>query len=165
MDIEKRRKENIARLLGKPEQEIASKRITNESVTNNPDEAWEVISIVTKKDKNAYRYADTFKEEIVGTIASKGKGKNIERTNLQTMRDMYSIRNKIVKFATADVSDKYFEYYTGLLEVIDGYALDVVADMYEADSNMFDKVNEIIAAEEQAMRENMKKARNSRSKE
>lgn len=159
IDINKKRAENKARLLGTPIDDGKSLIPYTVADATNPEVCWEIISLCTRKElvERKARGGKTYKAEgknlmfpnltetvMVGEkaiLSKKSKAKTAIRTNIQTMDEMYGIRNSMNRHAVDDVSDDYIEYFTSVVEVLDTYAQTVVADMISADPDFLAKVN------------------------
>ena len=184
IDLAKKRAENLARLTGASIEEGSSvKKITLEELVDNPDNAWHIISLATKKEmvdgntltpKGKIRrvqgknlaYPDLLESLNVGGVVRKGKNKGVKtRTNLETMRYMYSVHNKIRDFYLGESNDEVAEYFSDMIELLDSYATTVVALAIKNDPDLLDKVYEIDLAEEKAMKENLSKARDNKAKD
>ena len=159
IDIAQKRAQNKARLLGVVAEDGKSPIPYTVADATNPEVCWEILSLCTRKElvERKARGGKVYKAEgknlmfpdltevvTVGEKAvanKKAKSKSIIRTNIQTMDEMYSIRNSMNRHAVDDISDDYIEYFTSVVEVLDTYAQTVVADMIEADETFLDKVN------------------------
>lgn len=159
IDLKAKREANKKRLLGISE--VDGKVVipyTTADVLDDAAKCWEIISIVIRKktnkgtDKNGKPYTrpskelafpDLITEEVVGERATskQAKSNTVTRTNYKTMEEMYGIRNAMVRHYADDTNDNYIEYFGSVVEVLDGYAQQVVADMVDADSSFLDKVN------------------------
>ena len=159
IDIAQNRAQNKASFLGVVEEDGKSPIPYTASDAFNPEVCWEIISLCTRKELverkarggNVYKaegknlmFPDLTEVITVGERAvanTKAKSKSVIRTNIQTMDEMYSIRNSMNKHAVDDVNDAYIDYFTSVVEILDTYAQTVVADMIEADETFLDKVN------------------------
>ena len=175
LDLEKLRAENRARLLGQtqaPADKVA--RITKEQLAEDPEAAWHIISLATKpktekldngrtKTLKERQYPQLAESVTVGEIQAKKRGaKNDGRTNIETMREMYSIRNKVNRFVIGEESDKYAEFFMSIVEMLDAYAMTAAVDLLEANPNLLQQVYEIDLAENAAMQDRLAKAREKR---
>ena len=159
IDIAKKRAMNKARLLGVDVNDDKAKIPYTAADAMNSEVCWEIISLCTRKEliEKTRKDGTTYKVEgknlafpelteivTVGEMAvanKKAKSKSIIRTNIQTMDEMYSIRNSMNKHAVDDLNDEYIDYFTSVVEVLDSYAETVVADMIDADPDFLNKVN------------------------
>ena len=184
IDLAKKRAENLARLTGaKVEEGSSVKKITLQELVDEPENAWHVISLATKKEmvdgkttstgkirrvqgKNL-AYPDLLESINVGGVERRGKNKGTfkMRTNLDTMRYMYSVHNKMRDFYLGESNDEIAEYFSTMIEVLDSYATTVVTLAIDSDPDLLDKVYEIDLAEEKAMKENLSKARDNKDKD
>ena len=164
IDLQEARRKNLMRLSGEDGEFIA---YTKESVGNSSAQCWDIISIVTrkatqevtKKDGSTYTkqatkdlaYPDLVEVQEVGKkkAGKTAKKELIIRTNIETMREMYKTRNAMNRHYIDDVNDGYIEYFKSVVEVLDGYALQVVTDMIEADGEFLDKINNVRKAARQ----------------
>ena len=168
MDIRKLREKNMKRLAGEMEENVAVVvPITPKMIDADPEYAWTIIALATKLKPKSKELAHPhlLKEEIVAEVAikkSKAEKEAISRTNKKTMREMYSLHNKVAKLAIGDYDEDYAEYFEELLNDVNAYAIMCVADMYEADPELFEKVYEIQVAEKEQQAKNMAKARKSK---
>lgn len=159
IDINKKRAENKARLLGVAVADGKNPVPYTAADATNPEVCWEIISLCTRKEliERKGKGGSTYKAEgknlmfpdltevvTVGekAVANKNaKAKSIIRTNIQTMDEMYAIRNSMNRHAVDDVDDAYIEYFTSVVDVLDTYAQTVVADMITADPDFLARVN------------------------
>lgn len=184
IDLAAKRAENLARLTGaKVEEGSSVKKITREELVDDPEKAWHIISLATKKEmvdgkttstgkvrrvqgKNL-AYPDLLGSFEIGGVEKKGKNKGTfkMRTNLETMRYMYSVHNKIRDFYLGESNDEIAEYFKDMLDTLDSYATTVVTLAVVDDPDLLDKVYEIDLAEEKAMKENLRQARDNKAKD
>lgn len=160
IDLQKKREENKARLLG---QTVDEGKVvvpyTKEDVIANPETCWDIISLVTRKkvvenegkDGKVRRiqtkelaHPELLDEVVVGgrkTTTKGAKRKVVTRSNIKTMDEMYGIRNKMNGYAINDNDDEYVEYFTSVVEVLDGYAQQVLTDILDEDEDFLNRVN------------------------
>lgn len=159
IDIQKKRAENKARLLGIDLSDDKAVIPYTASDATNAEVCWAIISLCTRKEQIEKKRKDgtTYKVEgknlafpdlteivTVGerAVAKKDpKKQSIVRTNIQTMDEMYGIRNSMNRHAVDDVNDAYIDYFVSVVEVLDTYAQTVVADMISADPDFLNKIN------------------------
>ena len=164
IDLQEARRKNLMRLRGEDDGGFIA--YTKESIGNSPEQCWDIISIVTrkatqevtKKDGSTYTkqvnelaYPDLVEVQEVGKKKTGKTAKKdvVIRTNIQTMREMYETRNAMNRNYTDYLNDGYIEYFKSVVEVLDGYALQVVTDMIEADGEFLDKINNVRKAAKQ----------------
>ena len=98
------------------------------------------------KTTNKLAYPELFEVVEVGerkTTTKNAKKASIIRTNIDTMREMYKTRNDMNRHYEDDLNDDYIEYFKSVVEILDEYAITVVADMIEAKPTFLDEVNAI----------------------
>lgn len=180
IDLAKRRAENQARLMGITNTSNEVVMITKEDIARDPEKAWHIISLATKKEmidsdklttKGKVRrvqgknlaYPNLIASVNVGETAAKSKkAEDRSRTNIETMRYMYSVRNKMGSFYESDSSEDFLDYFTSIIEVLDTYAQEVVSLAIDADPDLLAKVYEIDVKEAEALKENLGKARDAK---
>lgn len=158
IDLEAKRQENLARLIGK---EIPTPSKTPYVIEDlkNADVCWDIISMCVRKKTEEYTssngkpmkratkervYPQLVKEENVASTASKSKEKVYKRTNLTTMEEMFKFRNKMNKFYIGEPDGStYYDYFKNVVETLDGYALQVITDIITNDADFLKRVNEI----------------------
>ena len=158
IDLEAKRQENLARLIGK---EIPTPSNTPYVIEDlkNADVCWDIISMCVRKKTEEYTssngkpmkratkeraYPQLVKEENVASTASKSKEKVYKRTNLTTMEEMFKFRNKMNKFYICEPDGiTYYDYFKNVVETLDGYALQVITDIITNDADFLKRVNEI----------------------
>ena len=160
IDLEEKRAYNKKRLLGlNPDKK--TKAPYSKADCTNPEVCWDIISMVvrpkveeiTRKDgvkqnrsTNKLAYPELFEIVEVGerkTTSKNAKKSSIIRTNIDTMREMYKTRNEMNRYYADDLNDDYIEYFKSVVEILDEYAITVVADMIESKPTFLDEVNEI----------------------
>lgn len=158
IDLEAKRQENLARLIGKDIPTSSKMPYTLEDL-QNADVCWDIISMCVRKKTEDYTsskgkpmkratkeraYPQLVKEENVARTASKSKEKVYKRTNLTTMEEMYKIRNKMNKFYIGEPDGStYYDYFKNVVETLDGYALQVITDIITNDDDFLKRVNEV----------------------
>lgn len=180
IDLAKKRAENKARLMGVQKSDSSVVMITKEDIANDPEKAWHIISLATKKEmidsdkltaKGKVRrvqgkdlaYPDLIASVDVGETAAKSKkANNKARSNIETMRYMYSVRNKMISFYEGDTSEEFLEYFSSVIEILDAYATEVVSLAIDADPDLLKKVYDIDVKEAEAVKDNLSKAREAR---
>ena len=157
IDLQKMRAANYARLHGEVDEDSSVVPYTKTDL-QDAEVCWKIISLsvrpkmVEATSKNGTTYSKATKDlqfpELMDAVVvgqkktTAGSKKDIvERTNIDTMRDMYEIRNKMNKFFIQESEDKYTEFFGSVVEVMDAYAQTVVVDCMEADPEFLDKVN------------------------
>lgn len=160
INLEEKRAYNKKRLLGlNPDKK--TKTPYSKSDCTNPEVCWDIISMVVRfktqeivrkdgvkqnKTTNKLAYPELFEVVEVGerkTTTKNAKKASIIRTNIDTMREMYKTRNEMNRYYADDLNDDYIEYFKSVVEILDEYAITVVADMIEAKSTFLDEVNAI----------------------
>lgn len=155
LSLEEIRRRNIARKNGQtnPDKEILP--WTVDEIIMSAEKCWEVITLCTRKKtvetvgKNGKTYTRPSNElqypiyhtAVVGEGAT-AKGKQLERNNLDTMRELYQMRNKVAKLYADENSETYMEIYHSLGEALDVYATQVVSDELQYQEGFLDKLNE-----------------------
>lgn len=157
IDLKKLREENKRRLLGINED--AKAPYTKRDIADNPEACWDIISMVCRKKTtevksktgrlsvrktNEFAFPELTDVKVVGVRGTKtksAKNDTVDRTNIDTMEEMYQIRNAMNRHSIDDVDDTYIEFFTSVVEVLDGYAIKVVGDMVASDEEFLDKVN------------------------
>ena len=160
-DLESARKANQERLLGIKKTD--TEPITKEMIFENQRYCWEIISIVIAKETeqftdndgkvktrtlNKLRYPDLVESINVGERKRNKYGKTVQtRTNISTMRNIYSMRTKLSAYYEDDISndDDYTKYFQSAVSALDGYALQCVCDMISDDDKFLTKINQIRA--------------------
>lgn len=152
IDLAARREANKRRLLGLEDE---SKIPFTKADVENPEVCWEIISLCTRfatvkgangkpKQTKNLAYPELLEPVEVGNHSTKSKNakrENITRTNLETMREMYTNRNAMNRHFEDDIDDKYTDYFKSVVEVLDGYANQVVADIIVEDEDFLNRVN------------------------
>lgn len=169
------RRKNLERVSGHQDDDSSNAiKITVESLENDAELAWHVISIVTKKKTtkgdngkvkvlNERAYPELVEEKTVGKVKSE-TGKSIKyRKNISTMRDMLVFRNKLINFVIGDIDDTFTSYYIDILSSLDSYAIKTVLALHNENKMLFDMIYEIDIKEESSRKERMKKARDMRN--
>lgn len=152
IDLDARREANKRRVLGYTDEN--SKIPYTKADVENPEVCWDIISVCTrfetvdgangkKKQTKNLAFPELLEPVEVG---SRKTGKNakrefVTRTNIQTMREMYDNRNAMNRHYVDDVDDKYTEYFKSVVEILDGYAIEVVADIIVEDEDFLNRVN------------------------
>lgn len=180
IDLAKKRAENQARLMGVKKSDSGVAMITKEEIAADPEKAWHIIALATKKEmvdsdkltaKGKVRrvqgkdlaYPDLISSVDVGHTAAKSKKVgNKSRSNTETMRYMYSVRNKMISFYESDTTEDFLEYFSSVIEILDAYATEVVSLAIDADPDLLSKVYEIDVREAEAVLSNLEKARDAR---
>lgn len=153
IDLQARREANKARLFGK---DIDGKAVVpyTKADIDNAEVCWDIISLCvrpeTVKEANGrvkatknLKFPELLGAVVVGARKTKGNAKKtkVERTNIDTMREMYSFRNTMNRYYEDDVDDKYTEYFEGVVKILDGYAIEVVTDIICEDEDFLNRVN------------------------
>lgn len=153
IDLQARREANKARLLGKDVDDKAVVPYTKADI-DNPEVCWDIISLCVRPEtvqdakgkirvtKNL-KFPELLEPVVVGERKTKANAKKakVERTNLKTMREMYSFRNTMNGYYEDDVDDKYTEYFRSVVQILDGYANEVVTDIITEDEDFLNRVN------------------------
>lgn len=153
IDLAARREANKRRLLGLADEN--SKIPFTKADVENPEVCWEIISLCTrfatvegangkKKPSKNLAFPELLEPVEVGNHSTKSKNakrENITRTNLETMREMYTNRNTMNRHYEDDIDDKYTEYFKSVVEILDGYATQVVTDIIVEDEDFLNRVN------------------------
>ena len=152
IDLAARREANKRRLLGLADEN--SKIPYTKADVENPEVCWKIISLCTrfatvegangkKRPTKNLAFPELLEPVEVGNrkTGKNAKRENITRTNLDTMREMYSYRNAMNHHYEDDIDDKYIEYFKSVVEVLDGYANQVVADIVVEDEDFLNRVN------------------------
>ena len=162
LDIAARREANKMKLLGITEETGKAVVPYTKLDATTPEVCWDIISIITRKEQiekkgrggSVYMaegknlmFPNLLETVVVGERAAAQKKKNEERktytrTNIETMDEMYTIRNKMIRYAVDDKEEKYVDYYSHIVETLDGYACEVIADIIMEDDEFLDRVNE-----------------------
>ena len=153
IDLQARREANKARLLGKDANGKAVVPYTKADIAN-PEVCWDIISLCvrfdTVKDANGkvkptkkLKFPELLEPVVVGERKTVGNAKKakVERTNIGTMREMFQTRNTMNRYYEDDVNDKYTDYFKSVVEVLDGYAIEVVTDIISKDEDFLNRVN------------------------
>lgn len=153
IDLQARREANKARLLGLDTDGKVVVPYTKADI-DNPEVCWDIISLCvrfdTVKDANGkvkptknLKFPELLESVVVGERKTKGNAKkaSVERTNIKTMREMYTYRNEMNRYYEDDVNDKYVEYFKSVVEILDGYAIEVVTDIISEDEDFLNRVN------------------------
>lgn len=154
IDWEARREANKKRLLGIDVDGKAVVPYTKADI-DNPEVCWDIISLCvrpeTVKDANGkvkttknLKFPDLLGEVVVGahkTKSNNAKRDKVERTNIDTMHEMYTYRNAMNSHCEDDVDDKYTVYFSGVVQVLDAYAYEVVVDIITEDDDFLNRVN------------------------
>lgn len=153
IDLQARREANKARLLGLDTDGKVVVPYTKADI-DNPEVCWDIISLCvrpeTVKDANgkvkptkSLKFPELLESVVVGERKTKGNAKkaSVERTNIKTMREMYTYRNEMNRYYEDDVNDKYVEYFKSVVEILDGYAIEVVTDIISEDEDFLNRVN------------------------
>lgn len=153
IDLQARREENRKRLMGIDVDGKAVVPYTKADI-GNPEVCWDIISLCvrfdTVKDANGkvkatkkLKFPELLESVVVGERKTKGNAKkaSVERTNIKTMREMYTYRNEMNRYYEDDVNDKYVEYFKSVVEILDGYAIEVVTDIISEDEDFLNRVN------------------------
>ena len=162
IDLQARREANRKRLLGIDVDGKAVVPYTKADI-DNPEVCWDIISLCVRLDtvkeangrikltKNL-KFPELLEPVVVGERKTKGNAKKakVERTNLDTMQKMYTYRNEMNRFYEDDVNDKYVEYFKNVVEVLDGYAYEVVVDIITEDEDFLNRVNHARGCTKQA---------------
>lgn len=154
IDFDAIREANKKRLLGYPD---GSKDLTpwTKSDALNPEICWKIISMCVRyatvtnangkpRQTKKLKFPELCPEVVVGKWVPRTKGakhESIERTNIETMRDMYQFRNDMNKKTSNESDNSYIEYFKSVIEVLDTYATQVVGDMITADDDFLNRVN------------------------
>lgn len=161
IDLKAKREANKKRLLGIEEDD--SKAVlpyTANDILDDAEKCWDIISIICRKKMTPVKgkdgetssrkskepaFPELVKEEIVGERATtkQAKADTVTRTNFKTMEEMRDMRNAMTRHYQDDTSEKYIEYFSSVIEIIDGYAMQVVADIASNDGEFLDKLNKI----------------------
>ncbi len=162
IDLQARREANKARLFGK---DIDGKAVVpyTKADIGNPEVCWDIISLCvrfdTVKEANGrvkvtknLKFPELLESVVVGARKTKGNAKRdkVERTNIDTMREMYSVRNTMNRYYEDDVNDKYTEYFENVVDVLDTYAIEVVTDIICEDEDFLNRVNHARGCTKQA---------------
>lgn len=152
-DLQARREANRKRLLGIDVDGKAVVPYTKADI-DNPEVCWDIISLCvrpeTVKDANGkvrttknLKFPELLGAVVVGARKTKGNAKKtkVERTNIDTMQEMYSFRNTMNRYYEDDVADKYTVYFSGVIDVLDAYAYEVVVDIITKDEDFLNRVN------------------------
>lgn len=154
IDLAAKREENKRRLLGLDGKQISP--YTKSDVVSEPEVCWDIISLAIRKktieaeSKNGKNYKRQVNERMYPELLDEqtvGERAVRSRSNLKTMEEMYQIRNAMNKHYADDIDEAYIDYFKSVVEVLDGYALQVVSDMVEADAELLNKVNKIRGCE------------------
>lgn len=158
IDLDKLREENKRRLLGLDVDENEKVPRTRSDFLD-AEVCWEAISYMcrkkvvekTRKDGKTYKaaskelaYPELTTVTTVGsrkTKTDKAKKDLIERSNIDTMEEMYQMRNAMNAHYQDDVNDKYVGFFKSVVEVIDQYAVTVCADIIAQDPDFIAKLN------------------------
>lgn len=161
IDLKAKREANKKRLLGIDEKDgKAVVPYTTTDVLDDAEKCWDIISIICRKKiisvtskagkqstrkSNEPAFPDLIKEEIVGERATTKQAKTdtVTRSNFKTMEEMYNTRNAMMRHYQDDTSDSYIEYFGSVIEVLDGYAMQVVADIAANDDAFLGKINNV----------------------
>lgn len=162
IDLQARREENRKRLMGIDVDGKAVVPYTKADI-GNPEVCWDIISLCVRLDtvkeangrvkvtKNL-KFPELLESVVVGARKTKGNAKRdkVERTNIDTMREMYSVRNTMNRYYEDDVNDKYTEYFENVVDVLDTYAIEVVTDIICEDEDFLNRVNHARGCTKQA---------------
>lgn len=159
IDLKAKREANKKRLLGINEEDgKAVIPYTKADILEDADKCWDIISTVCRKKvttvtskngkvssrkSNELAFPDLVKEVIVGERATtkQAKADTVNRTNFKTMEEMRDTRNAMIRHYQDDTSESYIEYFSSVIEVLDGYAMQVVADIAANDDKFLDNLN------------------------
>lgn len=162
IDLQARREANKARLLG----HITDGKVVvpyTKADIDNPEVCWDIISLCvrldTVKDANGkvkttknLKFPELLESVVVGERKTRANAKKakVERTNIDTMREMYTTRNAMNSHYEDDVDDKYIGYFKSVVEVLDTYAYEVVVDIITEDEDFLNRVNHARGCTKQA---------------
>ncbi len=163
IDLQARREENKKRLRGIDVDGKAVVPYTKADI-DNPEVCWDIISLCvrldTVKEANGrikltkkLKFPELLDTVVVGERKTKGnnaKRDKVERTNIDTMREMYTYRNAMNSHYEDDVDDKYIGYFKSVVEVLDAYAYEVVVDIITEDDDFLNRVNHARGCTKQA---------------
>lgn len=162
IDLQARREENRKRLMGIDVDGKAVVPYTKADI-GNPEVCWDIISLCVRFDTVKYdngkvkatkklKFPELLEPVVVGARKTKGTAKRdkVERTNIDTMREMYSFRNAMNRYYEDDVADKYTEYFENVVDVLDTYAIEVVTDIICEDEDFLNRVNHARGCTKQA---------------
>lgn len=163
MSLEEERKRMLANLKGETSAEKVVVPWTAEEIICDVKKCWEVITLCTRKKvvetvgKTGNKYNRPSNElqypiyhtAVVGEGAT-NKGKQFKRNNIDTMRELFQMHNRIVKLYATETSDTYGPIYASISEALDVYALRVVADELTYQEGFLDKLNEARKMEAEA---------------
>ena len=152
IDLDARREANKRRLLGL--EDADSKIPFTKADVENPEVCWEIISLCTRfetvegangkpKQTKNLAFPELLEPVEVGSrkTGKTAKREFVTRTNIETMREMYKNRNAMNRHYEDDIEDKYTEYFKSVVEILDGYATEVVADIIVEDDDFLNRVN------------------------